>query len=162
MTSVYKFLSANTYSFYNLQKKPYHPKIAIMLRNFLYKFFCDKKIFIFSKNNYKIFTGFYNKNEMGRKNLLSQKIIFLQQKEKERRKKVMKNLMNRVNYVIDGEDGASNVEIVVWVSVVLIIATVLYLFKDAIIGFLQRAITRVNNLGTGKQGAADDYYTPGV
>lgn len=61
----------------------------------------------------------------------------------------MKNLMNRVSYVMDGEDGASNVEIVVWISVVLIIATVLYLFKDSIIGFLQRAINRVNNLGTG-------------
>ena len=31
----------------------------------------------------------------------------------------MKNLMNRVSYVMDGEDGASNVEIVVWISVVL-------------------------------------------
>ncbi len=62
----------------------------------------------------------------------------------------MKNLLNRINYVMDSEDGASNVEIVVWISVVLIIATVLYLFKDSIIGFLQRAITRVNNLGTGK------------
>ena len=62
----------------------------------------------------------------------------------------MKNLLNRINYVMDSEDGASNVEIVVWISVVLIIATVLYLFKDSIIGFLKKAITRVNNLGTGK------------
>ncbi len=70
----------------------------------------------------------------------------------------MKNLMNRVSYVIDGEDGASNVEIVVWISVVLIIATVLYLFKDAIIGFLQRAINRVNNLGVGNANADDQTY----
>lgn len=70
----------------------------------------------------------------------------------------MKNLMNRVSYVMDGEDGASNVEIVVWISVVLIIATVLYLFKDAIIGFLQRAINRVNNLGVGNATADDQTY----
>lgn len=69
----------------------------------------------------------------------------------------MKNLMNRVSYVMDGEDGASNVEIVVWISVVLIIATVLYLFKDAIIGFLQRAINRVNGLGSGKNSANTTY-----
>ncbi len=70
----------------------------------------------------------------------------------------MKNLMNRVSYVMDGEDGASNVEIVVWISVVLIIATVLYLFKDAIIGFLQRAINRVNNLGVGNAAADNQEY----
>jgi Flp pilus assembly pilin Flp len=70
----------------------------------------------------------------------------------------MKNLMNRINYVMNSEDGASNVEIVVWISVVLIIATVLYLFKDAIIGFLQRAINRVNNLGVGNAAAGDHTY----
>ena len=70
----------------------------------------------------------------------------------------MKNLMNRVSYVMDGEDGASNVEIVVWISVVLIIATVLYLFKDAIIGFLNRAINRVNGLGTGNATADDQTF----
>lgn len=70
----------------------------------------------------------------------------------------MKNLMNRINYVTSGEDGASNVEIVVWISVVLIIATVLYLFKDAIIGFLQRAINRVNGLGTGNSTVDNQTY----
>lgn len=69
----------------------------------------------------------------------------------------MKNLVNRVSYVMDGEEGSSNVEIVVWISVVLIIATVLYLFKDAIIGFLQRAINRVNNLGVGRQDGQNTY-----
>lgn len=63
----------------------------------------------------------------------------------------MKSFLNKIHYVMDGEDGASNVEIVVWISVVLIIATVLYLFKDAIIGFLERAINRVNGLGAGVQ-----------
>lgn len=69
----------------------------------------------------------------------------------------MKNLINRVSYCLDGEDGASNVEIVVWISVVLIIATVLYLFKDAIIGFLERAINRVNGLGSGVNSHDGDY-----
>jgi len=69
----------------------------------------------------------------------------------------MKNLVSRINYVMDGEEGSSNVEIVVWISVVLIIATVLYLFKDAIIGFLQRAINRVNNLGVGRQDGQNTY-----
>lgn len=69
----------------------------------------------------------------------------------------MKNLMNRVSYVMDGEDGASNVEIVVWISVVLIIATVLYYFKDAIIGFLQRANSRVNGLGVGTKTSNSQY-----
>jgi Flp pilus assembly pilin Flp len=70
----------------------------------------------------------------------------------------MKNLMNRINYVTSGEDGASNVEIVVWISVVLIIATVLYLFKDAIIGFLNRAIGRVNGLGVGNSSVDNQTY----
>lgn len=38
----------------------------------------------------------------------------------------MKNVINRVSYVMDSEDGASSAGIVVWISVVLIIATVLY------------------------------------
>lgn len=63
----------------------------------------------------------------------------------------MKSILNKISYVMNGEDGASNVEIVVWISVVLIIATVLYLFKDAIIGFLERAVSRVNGLGSGVQ-----------
>lgn len=58
----------------------------------------------------------------------------------------MRNLINKVNYVLNCEDGASNVELVVWFSVVFVIATVLYLFKDAIIAFIQRIIDRINGL----------------
>ena len=58
----------------------------------------------------------------------------------------MKNIMRKAGYVLRGEDGASNVEIVVWISVVLIIATFLYLFKDAIGNFLSRADKRVDGL----------------
>jgi len=56
------------------------------------------------------------------------------------------NLLEQVKYVLEGEEGASNVEIVVWISVVLIIATALFLFKDAIKGFLSRATNTVNAL----------------
>lgn len=58
----------------------------------------------------------------------------------------MKNLMNRAKYVLTGEDGASNVEIIVWISVVLVIATILFLFRDSINAFLGRATGQVNNL----------------
>ena len=55
----------------------------------------------------------------------------------------MKNLINRVKYVMQGEDGASNLEIVVWFSVVLVIATALFLFKDAIDKFIRNSTNRV-------------------
>lgn len=58
----------------------------------------------------------------------------------------MKNLRNRINYVLNGEDGASNVELIVWFSVVFVIATILFLFRGAIEGFLQKSINRVDNL----------------
>lgn len=59
----------------------------------------------------------------------------------------MKNLFEKAKYVLEGEEGASNVEIIVWMSVVLIIATVLYLFKDSVVGFVKKVIGRVDNLG---------------
>ena len=58
----------------------------------------------------------------------------------------MKNLLERAKFVTEGEKGASNVEIVVWISVVLVIATILFLFRDAIKGFLNRATAKVNGL----------------
>lgn len=57
----------------------------------------------------------------------------------------MMNLKNRINYVLKGEDGASNVEIIVWFSVVFVIATVLFLFRESIEDFINRAIGRVQN-----------------
>ena len=60
----------------------------------------------------------------------------------------MKNLLNRVNYVLNGEEGASNVEIIVWFSVVFILATVMYLFKDAVKAFIERVNARITGLGT--------------
>lgn len=42
--------------------------------------------------------------------------------------------------------GASNVEIIIWVSVVLVIATALFFFRDEIISFLGRATGEVSEL----------------
>lgn len=54
-------------------------------------------------------------------------------------------LKERVNYVLKGEEGASNVELIVWFSVVFVIATVLFLFRNAISGFINKSIGRVND-----------------
>lgn len=56
-------------------------------------------------------------------------------------------LKERINYVLNGEDGASNVELIVWFSVVFIIATVLFFFRDAINGFINKSINRVDSFG---------------
>lgn len=58
----------------------------------------------------------------------------------------MNKLIKRAKYVLKGEDGASNVEIIVWISVVLIIATALFYFKDQVTAFLTRASGQVNGL----------------
>lgn len=54
--------------------------------------------------------------------------------------------MNRAKFALTGEDGASNVEIIVWISVVLVLATVLFLFRDAIWAFIEKAIDKINGL----------------
>lgn len=58
----------------------------------------------------------------------------------------MKELFNKAKYVLEGEDGASNLEIIGWMSVVLIILTVLYLFKDSVVGFVNKVIGKVDGL----------------
>lgn len=55
-------------------------------------------------------------------------------------------LINKAKYVLNGEDGASNIEIIVWISVVLVIATALFIFKDKIVGFLTKAGNKVDGL----------------
>ena len=56
------------------------------------------------------------------------------------------NLIDRAKYVMCGEQGASNVEIIIWISVVLVIATALFLFKDSIVGSLGKASGQVDGL----------------
>lgn len=60
----------------------------------------------------------------------------------------MRNLIKRAKYVVNGEEGASNVEIIVWITVVLVIATALFLFRDAIVDFVVAAMGRVNTMTT--------------
>lgn len=56
------------------------------------------------------------------------------------------NMLKRIKCALTGEDGASNIEIIVWISVVLIIATVLFVFGDQITGFLGKAGGSVDKL----------------
>lgn len=58
----------------------------------------------------------------------------------------MTKLMNRAKYVCGGEQGASNVEIVVWISVVLLVAIGLFAFKDRIRAFLTNSGTQVDGM----------------
>lgn len=58
----------------------------------------------------------------------------------------MKNLINRMKHVVGGEEGASNIEIVVWIVVVLVIAVALFLFRDQISNFIGSATGSVGNM----------------
>lgn len=60
----------------------------------------------------------------------------------------MRKLFNRAKYVMTGEDGASNVEIIVWISVVLVIATFLFMFRDSINDFISDATSKVDAFDT--------------
>lgn len=54
--------------------------------------------------------------------------------------------VRRVSDRLRNTDGASNIEIVVWMSVVLVIAGFLFLFRNAIAGFISQATNRINNM----------------
>lgn len=58
----------------------------------------------------------------------------------------MKNLINKAKYVMQGEDGASNLELVIWFSVVLVIGTALFAFRDKITTFITGAGNQVGAL----------------
>lgn len=58
----------------------------------------------------------------------------------------MKQMLERAKYVCGGEEGASNVEIIIWISVVLVIATVLFVFRKSITDFLTKSSGEVDNL----------------
>jgi hypothetical protein len=56
--------------------------------------------------------------------------------------------VQRAKHVLKGENGASNIEIIIWISVVLVIATALFLFRGDIVNFLSNASGQVANLKT--------------
>lgn len=60
----------------------------------------------------------------------------------------MKNLINRAKHVVGGEEGASNIEIVVWTVVVLVIAVALFIFRDKIVDFFGTSSDVVGNMDT--------------
>lgn len=58
----------------------------------------------------------------------------------------MKNILNRAKYVLNCEDGASNVEIIVWFSVVFVIATILFVFRNSVTTFISDIAGRIDGL----------------
>lgn len=58
---------------------------------------------------------------------------------------MFKNSLTKFKNFLNNENGASNVEIIVWISVVLVIATALFLFRDSIVNFIRGAMGEVNN-----------------
>lgn len=60
----------------------------------------------------------------------------------------MRSLINRAKYVVGGEEGASNIEIIIWIVVVLVIAVALFAFRDKIFGFLNTSSDTVGNMDT--------------
>lgn len=58
----------------------------------------------------------------------------------------MNKMMKRVSAALSGEEGASNVEILVWISVVLTIATVLFAFRTQITTWLTSAGNTIKGL----------------
>ena len=58
-------------------------------------------------------------------------------------------MKNRLKYVLGNEEGASNVEIVVWISVILLAIGAFYIFHDAIIDFLKRGFGKVDKKHSG-------------
>ena len=64
-------------------------------------------------------------------------------------------LMERFNYVMSGEDGASNLEIIVWMAVVLVIAGFLFAFRSQITKFIGNATGQVNKMDTGMSNTLD-------
>jgi Flp pilus assembly pilin Flp len=52
--------------------------------------------------------------------------------------------MNKIKNFMNDKSGASNVEIIVWISVVLVIATILFLFRDSIMNFIGDATGKVD------------------
>lgn len=55
--------------------------------------------------------------------------------------------MNRVLFALKGEQGSSNMEIIVWMSVVLVIAVALFLLRDSIAEFINNAANQIGTNG---------------
>lgn len=60
-------------------------------------------------------------------------------------------LKERVKYVLSNEDGVSNVEIIVWISVILIIIGFFIVFHDNIINFIKKGFNVMDRKHSGSQ-----------
>lgn len=58
-------------------------------------------------------------------------------------------MKERLKYVFDNEDGVSNVEVVVWISVCLIVVTLFIMFHDEILEFLAGGVRKIDNKHSG-------------
>lgn len=58
------------------------------------------------------------------------------------------NLINRANYVLNGEDAVSTMEIIVWFSIVLVFGTALFLFRDEVVKFIETTVKKVQDFRT--------------
>ena len=70
----------------------------------------------------------------------------------------MQKIINRAKYVIKGEDGASNLEIIVWMSVVLVIAGFLFAFRNQVGEFLNGVTGKVGTM----ENDLDNSFTTGA
>lgn len=59
---------------------------------------------------------------------------------------MLKTIQERANYVLKGEQGSLTTEQIVLISLALMLATLLFAFKDEIKGFLTNAGKTVNGL----------------
>ena len=55
--------------------------------------------------------------------------------------------MNRIQHALRGDQGSSNMEIIVWMSVVLVIAVALFLLRDSIAEFINNAANQIGTNG---------------
>lgn len=78
--------------------------------------------------------------------------------------KKMKQLKQRAKDILTRKSGMTMVEIVVLISVILVIATALFLMRNTITGFIQNATDQVNTLdGGGTIGSSSgNHSTTGV
>lgn len=60
-------------------------------------------------------------------------------------------LKNRIKYVLSNEEGASNIEIVVWISVILIIIGFFIIFHDNIINFIKKGFNVMDRKHSGSE-----------
>jgi len=60
----------------------------------------------------------------------------------------MNKLMQRAQFAVSNERGASNLEIIVWMSVVLVIAGFLFAFRNKIGTFINSVTGKVGSMQT--------------